>query len=261
MDVASDQATCGSGDAADDSELLRAPTRHLDSFAEPSGVESEAKPSPPPARPEPLSGEARVAQLLESEPGLVTRRGQLNAPYRPKGKGNEDPDEEEAVAEDGNQKKPEPKPKSKGKSKSTKPRAKAKAKSKTKASQKAKSKTKASPKPKSEPNKRSTADKTAKTSKTKLEKKDADASENETKKRARKGDAQTWARRYPPSDPHLLHRHNAVKDVYTEKIAHLLKRQSAFQAGCLRGGWRGDLGCELFLGGVCFLITERFVAD
>jgi hypothetical protein len=86
----------------------------LDSFAEPSGVESEAKPSPPPARPEPLSGEARVAQLLESEPGLVTRRGQLNAPYRPKGKGNEDPDEEEAVAEDGNQKKPEPKPKSNG---------------------------------------------------------------------------------------------------------------------------------------------------
>lgn len=251
MDVASDQATCGSGDAADDSELLRAPTRRLDSFAEPSGVESEAKPSPPPARPEPLSGEERVAQLLGSEPGLVTRREQLNAPYRPKGKGNKDSDEEEAVAEDGNQKKPEPKPKSKGKSKSTKPRAKAKAKSKTKAS----------PKHKSEPNKRSTADKTAKTSKTKLEKKDADASENETKKRARKGDAQTWARRYPPSDPHLLHRHNAVKDVYTEKIAHLLKRQSAFQAGCLRVGWRGDLGCELFLGGVCFLITERFVAD
>ena len=155
MDVASDQATCASGDVADDSDLLRAPTRRLDSFAEPSGVESEAKP-----RPEPLSGEACVAQLLESEPGLVTRREQLNAPYRPKGKGNDDSDDQEAEAEDGDNSKPEPKPKPKGKAKA-KPKGKGKAKAKAKASQKRQAKAKSKPTNKT----------AAKTSKTEPEKK------------------------------------------------------------------------------------------
>ena len=94
----------------------------------------------------------------------------------------------------------------------------------------------------------------------KLEEKDTDASETKTKKRARKGDAQTWARRYPPSDPRMLDRHNAVKDVFEKKIGHLLKRQSAFQAGCLREGWRHDLGGDLFLGGVLFYRIKDPVA-
>ena len=51
------------------------------------------------------------------------------------------------------------------------------------------------------------------------------------KKRAKRGSAQTFARRYPPSDASLLVRFNAIRDTFNRQIGSLLFCQSAFQDG------------------------------
>ena len=49
------------------------------------------------------------------------------------------------------------------------------------------------------------------------------------KKRARRGEAGTWARRYPPVDALQLTRYEAIKNVFESEIAPKIKRQSSWQ--------------------------------
>ena len=139
-----------------------------------------------------------VGKLLALNPPLVLRREQLNSNFR-SGMNPEDEGEDE---ED------KPKPRSR---RTAKGKAEAKAKAKAKAL--AKAKATSAKKPSAERKKTGKPEKPA----------------GETKKRARKGEAATWARRYPPADPVQLTRFNAIKYIFETHIAPHVKKQGSLQ--------------------------------
>ena len=254
----------------DDAEaaLLRARTRHLDSFAEPddktsaspslgNGVVSPGKTSKSPLEQDVQPAdktsaspatEMGPAELLALKPPVVHRRDQLNSDFRKKAEDEAEDDGDGEQGADGDVdmpacKKPAAKAKTKATPKTQKPTRKAKAapkkpspKAKGAAKSRAKKPTK-SPK-KSQP--KAKDDKGA--SKQKASKQavagDEGQVENENgaggSKRAKRGSANTWARRYPPSDPTMLLRYRAIKEVFDTQIGPLLRKQSAFQDSLLQ---------------------------
>ena len=233
-----------------DAELLRARTRRLDSFAADAssppadlktGVTNEfaamdlASPKDAshvgtdgnlPEKPAPslIPG---ADQLMNLAVPVVTRRDQLNANFRNKGKNSDGDGEEMGEGEVAESVKPKAKAKAKGNGKA---KASPKAKAKTKASAKAKAKASVKSKAKASPKKsaKKTGDGPKRSKKDEKGEKD-EVGEVPSAKRAARGSANTWARRYPPTDPSMLFRHNAIKDIFESQIAPLLVRQSSFQ--------------------------------
>ena len=197
-----------------------------------------------------------VTKLLELDSQMILRREQLNSNFRT-ALPAEDEVEDEQEEEDGNTQQSGPPEKVKASAKAkAKAKASAKAKAKAKASAKAKAKAKASAKAKAKAKASAKAKALAKTNGEKQDdvkngsttKPEAEVTEHaETpksdkpdgslKKRARRGEAGTWARTYPPSDPVQLTRYQAIKDVFMSEIAPKLKVQSA---------WQDNLSNDLF---------------
>ena len=204
-------------------------------------VQPADKTSPSPA---PCPTEMGPAELLALKPPVVHRRDQLNSDFRKKAE-DEAEDDGDGEQDEGDVdmtacKKPAAKAKTKANPKTQKPTRKAKAapkkpspKAKGAAKSRAKKPTSNKSPKKSQP--KAQDDKGA--SKQKASKKavagDEGQVENENgaggSKRAKRGSANTWARRYPPSDPTMLLRYRAIKEVFDTQIGPLLRKQSAFQ--------------------------------
>ena len=170
-----------------------------------------------------------VSKLLELESNDLLRREQLNAPHRKQNEGD---------GEDG---KPTKKPKAKGKpaakSKSAKAKAKSSPKSQAKSKAQSKSKAKSNAKAKTSPKKKEKEEDEEESPKaTRKARKVEDAPNSDDskkgdgkKERKERGSANTWARRYPPTDPVQLLRFESIKHTFEADIGPRLLRQSAFQ--------------------------------
>ena len=190
-------------------EMLRAPTRRLDSFAEPADDGADVASDMATCD----SEDARKLLSLQQPEKPLQRRDQLGSDFRAT---------RQRKAKAKGKAKAKPSPKSKASQAKTKAKAKAKSSPKSKAkksnSGKEKQETKAENKSK---------DKEAKRSKKDKPEKGGDPDEVGCKKRA-KG-VGTFAGRYPPSDGVMRLRFDAMKDIFQSRIGHLLARQSSFQ--------------------------------
>lgn len=190
-------------------EMLRAPTRRLDSFAESADDGADVASDMGTCG----SEDARKLLALQQPEKPLQRREQLGSDFRAT---------RQRKAKAKGKAKAKPSPKSKAS------QAKTKAKAKAKSSPKSKAKKSNSGKEKQETKvENKSKDKEAKRAKKDKPEKGADPDEVGCKKRA-KG-AGTFAGRYPPSDRVMRLRFDAMKDIFQSRIGHLLARQSSFQ--------------------------------
>lgn len=197
--------------------------------AEATGGKVPAAPVGPPKVGEEAQGaqtsrpsDADALMLMNEPVKVIQRKEQLTAEFRTgEGEGESENDGEAAAKK---------KPKGRGRGQA-KAKAKAKAKARAKARAKAKAKARAKAKAKTQP--KAKAKGRAKAKAQKAESPAKASSPNDEPSRKRKGEAQTFARRYPPHhDPKAQAQFQALKDAWEASIAARLERQSSFQDLC-----------------------------